>query len=232
MSTPFGVCSTMARNISAAISLSFRVMARRLDHLLCVAHACSITRSRKINTASSTFELVRLIEDVGHDIAGICLDTANVLCHAEDPVAAARRAAPYTHLTHIKDAIIHPIPGGYRRQTLPIGRGALDWEAILPILADHELHLPLSIEDHKWLFDVAVLDPEWQALHPDLTQEELAKVMTIARQCELRIAAGGLRDPEEYEKVAFVDELEKRLADSRDYLVPLIRRLGLATERP
>jgi sugar phosphate isomerase/epimerase len=48
------------------------------------------------------FELIRLVEQAGPDCAGICLDTANVLCFAEDPVAAARRAAPYTHLTHLQ----------------------------------------------------------------------------------------------------------------------------------
>jgi sugar phosphate isomerase/epimerase len=29
----------------------------------------------------TTFELVRLIEEVGPDCVGICLDTANVMCH-------------------------------------------------------------------------------------------------------------------------------------------------------
>lgn len=101
---------------------------------------------------TTTFELIRIIEASGPDIAGICLDTANVLCQCEDPVEAAKRAAPYTHLTHLKDGAIAFIPTGYRRQTLPAGRGMLDWRAILPILAAEEPNLPLSIEDRSTPF--------------------------------------------------------------------------------
>ena len=175
----------------------------------------------------TTFELIRLIEDVGPDIAGICLDTANLLCQCEDPVEAAKRAAPYTHLTHLKDGAIAFIPTGYRRQTLPAGRGMLDWRAILPILAAEEPNLPLSIEDHKWLFDFHVFDPQWLRLHPDLTREEYAKVMQFGYQCEQQMREGTLPIPDEYEKVPHVEEVEERLAAGRDYLKGMIAELGL-----
>jgi len=179
----------------------------------------------------TTFELIRLIEDVGPDIAGICLDTANLLCQCEDPVEAAKRAAPYTHLTHLKDGAISFIPTGYRRQSLPAGRGLLEWRAILPILAVEEPNLPLSIEDHKWLFDFHVFDPHWLRLHPDLTREEFAKVMQFACRCEQRIREGTLPEPNTYEKIPHVDEVEERLAAARDYLKGMITELGLA-DRP
>lgn len=176
---------------------------------------------------STTFELVRLIESVGSDVAGICLDTANVLCHAEDPVLAARRAAPYTHLTHTKDAITFFIDTGYRRQTLPAGKGALDWEKILPILAEYSPDLTISIEDHKWLFDYHVFDHNWLALHLDLTRDELASVMQLTWKCQKRILSGELPDPDEYEKIPYSDELEERLRIGSDYLKAMINRLGL-----
>ena len=177
---------------------------------------------------TTTFELVRLVEDAGPDIAGICLDTANVLCHAEHPVLAARRAAPYTHLTHLKDAVAFFIDTGYRRQTLPAGKGALDWRAILPILAAHSPDLPLSIEDHKMLFDFPAFDPHWLRHHPDLTREELARVMRLVWQCQQRLLSGELADPDAYEKIPFEEELEARLHAGRDYLKGMARTLGLA----
>lgn len=176
---------------------------------------------------TTTFELVRLVEDAGPDIAGICLDTANVLCHAEDPALAARRAAPYTHLTHTKDAIMYFIDTGYRRQTLPPGNGVLDWKVILPILGEYSPDLPISIEDHKMLFDFHVFDPHWLSLHPDLTREELARVMKLVWECQKRIQSGELSDPEEYEKIPYVEELEARLHAGRDYLKGMIHDLGL-----
>lgn len=175
----------------------------------------------------TTFELVRLVEDVGDDIAGICLDTANVLCQAEDPVLAARRAAPYTHLTHTKDAITYFIDEGYQRQGRAPGQGVLDWEAILPALGEHSPDLPLSVEDHKWLFDYPVFDERWLSLHPDLTVEELAKVMGLTWQCQKKINSGEWPDPQEYEAIPFLDEMVERLHFGRDFLKTLLERLGL-----
>ncbi len=176
---------------------------------------------------TTTFELVRLIEDVGPDIAGICLDTANVLCHAEDPVLAARRAAPYTHLTHTKDGILYFSETGYTRQGRAPGQGCLDWEKILPLLGEFSPDLPLSIEDHKWLFSFAIFNRHWLSLHPDLTREELALVVRLAVQCERRIEAGELEEPDEYEAIPYLDQMVERLHAGRDYLLAVLEHKGL-----
>jgi sugar phosphate isomerase/epimerase len=189
------------------------------------ANGCRVNLETHGDT--TTFELVRIAERVGPDVAGICLDTANVLCFCEDPVEAARRAAPYTHMTHTKDCIIFLTDDGYRRQVRPPGRGCLDWERIIPILGKHCPGLPLSIEDHKWWFDVPVFKREWLAMHPDLTREELAEVMRIAHRCEERIRSGEMEKPEEYEKIPMLEQLEERLASGRDYLRGMLDRFGL-----
>lgn len=177
----------------------------------------------------TTFEVVRLVEDVDDDIAGICLDTANVLCHAEDPVLAARRAAPYTHLTHTKDAITFFFDEGYQRQGRTPGEGILDWEAILPILAEHSPDLPLSVEDHKWIFDFQIFDKRWLSLHPDLTLEELSRIVEITWYCQRKIASGEWPDPGEYEAIPYLEQMEARLASGRDYLRALLEKLNLKT---
>ena len=55
-------------------------------------------------------------------LAGVIVLTAACGTAAEHPVDAARRAAPYTHLTHAKDAIIFFCDEGLRRQGRPAGR--------------------------------------------------------------------------------------------------------------
>ncbi len=175
----------------------------------------------------TTFELIRLIEDVGPDIAGICLDTANVLCQCENPNRAVQRAAPYVHMTHIKDAMITFTNSGYRRQSLPPGRGILDWRTILPTLAEYEPNLRLSIEDHKWLFDFHVFEPHWLRLHPDLSIEEFASVMKIAWTCQQKMAIGDLPDPETYNAIPYLEQLEDRLGFGRDYLNDMLDQLDL-----
>jgi sugar phosphate isomerase/epimerase len=178
----------------------------------------------------TTFEAVRLVEEAGTDIAGICLDTANVLCHAEDPIWAAQRAAPYVHMTHLKDGALSFIPTGVRRQTLPPGRGQLRWRTILPILAEYAPDLPLSIEDHKWLFDFPVFERSWLRLHPDLTLEEMGRFMALAWEGTERIRNGTLPDPVAYDRQPHGEEVEERLRAGRDYLRGVLGELGL--DRP
>ena len=77
------------------------------------------------------------------------------------------------------------------------------------------------------LFDFHVFDSQWLSLHPDLTREELARVIQMVWECQKRIQSGELPDPEEYEKIPFAEELEERLHSGRDYLKGMINRLGL-----
>jgi len=177
---------------------------------------------------TTTFELVRLVEDVGPDTCGICLDTANVLCHAEDPTLAARRAAPYTHLTHAKDGALYFSPNGYTRQGKPIGQGVLDWTLILQALGEHNPTLPLTIEDHKWLFEFAIYERWWLQHHPDLTVEELARVIKLVALSEQRYADGTWPRPADYEAVPYLEQLEERVAAGRDHLRAVVGKLGFA----
>lgn len=178
---------------------------------------------------TTTFDLVNMAEAVGPDICGICLDTANVFCFAEDPVAAARRAAPYTHLTHTKDAIIFFCPSGLRRQVRPPGQGALHWPAILPILGACAPDLSLSIEDHKWWYEIPIFESWWHAQQPDLTREELANTAHIAWECGRKIAAGEMAEPEAYEAIPYLEQIEERLPAARDYLNGELAHLELTS---
>jgi sugar phosphate isomerase/epimerase len=166
----------------------------------------------------TTHELVRLVESLGAEIAGICLDTANTLVMGEDPVAAARRVAPYVRLTHCKDGILFFSDRGITRQGRPPGQGVVDWSAILPILAEHHPDLPLSIEDHKWLFEVAIFDSSWYASHPDIAPRELGQFVQLAWMCQHRINSGQMPRPADYESIPFLEQLEERLASGRHYL--------------
>jgi len=187
-------------------------------------HGCRI--DLETHGDATTWELVRLAEAVGPDVLGICLDTANVLLY-EDPDAAARRAAPYTHLTHAKDGLLFFNDRGLMRQGRPPGEGVVDWRRILPLLAAHEPDLPLSIEDHKRLFDAAFYEASYRATLPDLDAAELAALFRLAWDCEKRLGSGGLPAPSVYEAIPFTEQLEGRLASGRDYLKGLVAELGL-----
>ena len=117
--------------------------------------------------------------------------------------------------------------GGFTRQGRPCGQGIVDWEQILPILGYFKPDLPISIEDHKWLFEVNVYDEHWQAHHPDLTPYEMGQVMKHVWIIQQKIDRGELPQVDEYEAIPFLDQLEERLLYGRDYLRNLVKKLGL-----
>jgi sugar phosphate isomerase/epimerase len=169
----------------------------------------------------TTFELVRLVDRVGPEVLGICLDTANVLLHGEHPLLAARRVGPYTHLTHCKDAIVYLVGNGLRRQTLPCGTGHIDWPALVEELRAHQPDLALNIEDHKWLFDAPIFERRWQELHPDVGRDEVLELVKSAWQCQQQITRGDLQPPEASEAIPYSDELEPRLRSAFQHLSAL-----------
>lgn len=173
----------------------------------------------------TTFELIKMIEEVGDDIMGINLDTANTLVHAEDPLLAVKRCAKYVHTTHAKDGILFFTDKGVTRQGRPAGQGVVQWDEILPILYAQNKDLNLSIEDHKWLFEVQIFDQEWIADHPDLNSYELGQFVSKAWTCSREILEGKLPQPEEYEKTPYIEEMMPRLTFARDFLKKKIAEL-------
>jgi sugar phosphate isomerase/epimerase len=174
-------------------------------------------------------ELLRLVESVGPDVLGLCLDPANILALAADPAEAARRIAPYVHMVQAKDAIVYFTPDGLERQVRPCGQGVVGWPKLLAALGPHSPNLNLSVEDHKGLMPVPIFDPAWHAGHPDLTAADLAQVVRLAWQCQQRIAAGALEAPAAYEAVPFAQQKEDRLRESVAYLRQTVSNLHPAT---
>ena len=175
----------------------------------------------------TTFDILRVIEATGTHLTGVCLDTANTLCNAEDPVMAARRVAPYTHLTHTKDGLVCFCDTGVLRQGKAPGMGSVDFENVLAALGEYTPDLPLSIEDHKWLFTADIFDPAWIAHNPELTPEEMGRFVKLAWAGQQRLNAGEIPPVDVYEAVPYLEQMEERLAFGRDYLMKLMERLNL-----
>jgi len=163
------------------------------------------------------------MDGAGPDVAGITFDTGNVLARGEDPVAAARRVAPYVHSTHIKDTILFFNESGLVHQPRPCGEGILDWEAILSILGKYSPDLNLTLEDHKRLMPIEIYSSEWIATHPDLTVVELASLVHLARLSEDKIHKGIILDTESYEIIPWEDQMFTRMDISLNYLQGIIR---------
>jgi sugar phosphate isomerase/epimerase len=193
----------------------------------------------------TSFELVRLVEEVGPDVMGITYDTANPLQRAEHPALTAQRLAPYVRQTHIKDAALFFDPLGIRFQMRPNGQGAVDLADILPLLHAHNPALNLSLEIAESrpggrapvittarATGVALYDPEWVAGHPDLTASELAAWLSLVQKCEDRVAEGVSLAAADYEARTYGDdEAWTWVADSAEYVRAVAAAAGIELVR-
>jgi sugar phosphate isomerase/epimerase len=180
-----------------------------LQKLAPVARANGAHMNIETHDEITSFEILRLIEKVGADCVGVVFDTANGLQRAEHPVFAAKRLAPYIRQTHIKDAYVGRAPGGLDFQTRPCGGGIVDFATILPIIAQANPSLNLSLEVAQSVEDkprkvnprqcIEIDDPIWRAGHPDLTADELTAYMDMVDVYAKRVASGDVPDWEAYE---------------------------------
>ena len=180
---------------------------RLLGKLAPMARDLGLHINIETHEEATTFEIVRLVEQVGPDVIGIVFDSANVLQRTEHPLFAARRVAPYVRQTHIKDALVASGKHGVNYQTRPCGGGSVAFENILPILAKAKPDLNLSIENDMSHDDrmrtpvrmrIDIHDTDWRAAHPDLTAEEFEAFIELVHEGDRRINAGEVPDFEHF----------------------------------
>ena len=83
-------------------------------------------------------------------------------------------------------------PEGLVSFTTEIGAGLVDLERICRRLATLGRRVHLSIEDHGGSFDIPVHDPTFLSRFPDLTAQELGRLVHIAHEGQRRVTAGRL----------------------------------------
>ena len=108
----------------------------------------------------------------------------------EDPVAAARRVAPYVRATHARDVALHTTDDGIGRFLAPVGEGVLDWPTILRTLLDANPELPVSIEGVVGMraeMPLWVHDERW---YDGVDAAELEQLRRLTAAYESRAAAG------------------------------------------
>lgn len=177
----------------------------------------------------TSYEVVRLVEAVGPDVTGVTFDTANVVVRGEDPVAAAKRVAPYTRATHLRDFVLGEQDGVFGRVFATIGQGVIDWDAVLKILHDANPDLPLSIENAgpTLHLPIGLDDPTWTALHPDLNSAEVAEIRRLAADYAQKVDRGELPSLQEMREAGY--DGEKMVLESAVHLRGALERLGIAS---
>lgn len=141
----------------------------------------------------TSFELVRLFERCAAspgEWLGVCFDTMNCLTMLEDPVCAARRLLPWIVATHVKDGGMALGQEGMTSFPVPMGRGIIDVPAILRLLNSLEIDVTLSVEGHGGRFRLPVFDESFLSRFPDLTPQELARLIGLSQSTAAKSRAG------------------------------------------
>jgi sugar phosphate isomerase/epimerase len=170
-------------------------------------------------------ELLGIVEGLDPAVAGITLDTGNLLMRLEDPLRATERLAPWVLGTHLKDAVLAFTPRGLCWQARPIGSGILPMPDMLAAVLRHRPTIALSIELHPRTYDLPIYDPRWLGFFPGLRPDSLAAVVRMAADCERRYADGSLARPEVVEAIPWENRDLDWLASSLGYLRSVVPTL-------
>jgi 3-oxoisoapionate decarboxylase len=170
-------------------------------------------------------ELLGTLEQLDPEIAGVTLDTGNLLMRLEDPLEAAERLAPFILGTHIKDAALAFTRRGLCWQARPVGSGILPLPDMLNAIFRSQPSINLSIELHPRIYDLPIYEPRWLSFFPGLRPEALAAVVRLAAECERRYTDGSLRRPEVVEATPWADRDLDWLASSLGYLRSVVPTL-------
>jgi len=128
-------------------------------------------------------ERIALLEHIGSEYVGACVDTGNSVALLEDPVETVRRFAPWAKSVHLKDQALKLYKDGFLLGDTPLGRGSLDLKQMVDILRKEKPNIRFTLElITRDPLKVPCLTERYWATFPDLPARELARTLRFVRQ--------------------------------------------------
>ncbi|MDQ0644189.1 sugar phosphate isomerase/epimerase family protein [Microbacterium murale] len=122
-----------------------------LRHAVHAYESAGVTLALETYEQLATADLVGLIERVGSENLGICLDPANVVARLESPRACIELTAALTKNVHVKDFAFARQPGwvGFTYSGTSMGAGLHDYDHLLATVHPRERGINEVVE--HWL---------------------------------------------------------------------------------
>ncbi|UFU06329.1 sugar phosphate isomerase/epimerase family protein [Ruania halotolerans] len=113
--------------------------------------AAGVTLALETYEQLPTTDLLGLVEGVGSENLGICLDPGNVVARLENPQACVEQVADLTRAVHVKDYAFARQPGwvGFTYSGAPMGEGLHDYPHLLRTVRPRERGINEVVE--HWL---------------------------------------------------------------------------------
>jgi sugar phosphate isomerase/epimerase len=150
--------------------------------------AARVIRRHKIHLAVENHkdwradELIALLNKVGCDEIGVCLDTGNSIALLEDPMEVVETLAPRTLTSHFKDMGLEEYREGFLLAEVPLGTGILDLTRVVEILRKAQPAIRFNIEMiTRDPLKVPCLTERYWATFPDLSGRYLAHTLSLVR---------------------------------------------------
>ena len=113
--------------------------------------AAGVTLALETYEQVSSTDLVKIVEAIGSDTLGICLDPANSVAALELPMDVVARTADYVKNWHVKDFAFTRRGGwvGFTLEGAALGTGLLDYAGVAAAVRPNERGINQIIE--HWL---------------------------------------------------------------------------------
>ena len=129
--------------------------------------AAGVTLALETYEQVTSTDLVSLVESVGHDRLGICLDPANAVAALENPRDVIDRTAPYVKNIHVKDFAFTRRGGwvGFTLEGARLGEGLLDYDYLVRAVRPDDRGINQIVEHwlplHDTIDETVQLENDW-----------------------------------------------------------------------
>ncbi|MBB6405834.1 sugar phosphate isomerase/epimerase [Arthrobacter sp. AZCC_0090] len=208
-----------------------RLIRANLEALAPAARDARVRINLKTHEDLASPEVLALVQALDPAVFGIGFDVANLVVRAEDPIEAARSLGPYIRMTHLEDAVLFPLPHGYRRRLRAIGEGVFDWEAILGHLLSAGVS-DFTLEQHRGKFDSPVFDRSWFTHEPHLDAAGLGQLARLGVATHDGVAHGRIPALADWDDEPGPAERRRQLLHSAATLRGLLTSIGAVVKEP
>lgn len=129
-----------------------------------------------------TWEKLKMLEEIGSEYIGLCVDVGNNIPLMEDPLETVRAFAPWAFTAHLKDQAVRPAKDGFLLADVALGEGFLDLPATVKVLREAKPGIRFNFETitRDPLVVPVLTDEFWDSMR-DTPAPALARVMRIVR---------------------------------------------------
>ena len=129
-------------------------------------------------------EIKALIDEVGSDVLGVCLDSGNPLAIMEDPHLTLEILGPYAATTHVRDSAVWRIPEGVAMRWMNMGEGNVDIDGWVKKFVQMHPAMPLTFENLPTSTPriVPIFAPDAFRYFPKMPSADLGRYLALAER--------------------------------------------------